>query len=194
MNERCCTGYKDRIIYKLNEVCHREDGPAIEWSNGDKEWYINGERHREDGPAVVRVNGTREWWIYGKRHRKGGPAVIRANGIREWWIDGNETKEDSQPVGGFRYNVKVKNMCLHNSKCFGIFNIMVNQQSETLSEKIRVGMASIYVERVEADSKKGLVDLGYCMELKDASDLLFEIAKNGIAEEAVLVECFKQRR
>jgi hypothetical protein len=21
---------------------HREDGPAIEWSNGDKEWFISG--------------------------------------------------------------------------------------------------------------------------------------------------------
>ena len=22
---------------------HREDGPAIEWANGDKEWYLHGE-------------------------------------------------------------------------------------------------------------------------------------------------------
>ena len=27
---------------------HREDGPAVEWSNGTKEWYINGVCLSED--------------------------------------------------------------------------------------------------------------------------------------------------
>jgi hypothetical protein len=31
---------------------HRENGPAIEWVNGSKEWYIDDNRHRLDGPAV----------------------------------------------------------------------------------------------------------------------------------------------
>ena len=31
---------------------HREAGPAIEWSDGEKEWYVNGILHRIDGPAV----------------------------------------------------------------------------------------------------------------------------------------------
>ena len=26
----------------INGKIHREDGPAIEWSDGNKEWYING--------------------------------------------------------------------------------------------------------------------------------------------------------
>jgi len=30
---------------------HREDGPAVEWYNGSKEWYKNAKLHREDGPA-----------------------------------------------------------------------------------------------------------------------------------------------
>ena len=25
---------------------HKEDSPAVEYSNGDKSWYINGMRHR----------------------------------------------------------------------------------------------------------------------------------------------------
>ena len=28
-------------IWYLNGQCHREDGPAIEWANGDKYWYLN---------------------------------------------------------------------------------------------------------------------------------------------------------
>jgi hypothetical protein len=45
---------------------NREDGPAIEYTNGDKCWYINGKRHREDGPAIERVSGHKSWYINGK--------------------------------------------------------------------------------------------------------------------------------
>jgi hypothetical protein len=34
-------------------VLHREDGPAVIWPHGTKEWYQNGVLHREDRPAVV---------------------------------------------------------------------------------------------------------------------------------------------
>ena len=33
--------YGDRYWYK-NELRHREDGPAIEYNNGDKEYWLNG--------------------------------------------------------------------------------------------------------------------------------------------------------
>ena len=52
----------------LNDQFHREDGPAVEWANGDKCWYINGERHRLDGSAVEGLNGYKEWWIEGKEY------------------------------------------------------------------------------------------------------------------------------
>jgi hypothetical protein len=43
---------------------HREDGPAIEWKNGDKFWYLNDKLHRTDGPAVVRSNWRNNtWWL-----------------------------------------------------------------------------------------------------------------------------------
>jgi hypothetical protein len=48
---------------------HREDGPAIEYSNGDKFWYINGLRHREDGPAVEWSDGDK-WWYLNDIHYK----------------------------------------------------------------------------------------------------------------------------
>ena len=57
--------YVDRVEYRLNGKLHREDGPAIEWTNGRKEWWINGERHREDGPAIVRTNGPNRWYMNG---------------------------------------------------------------------------------------------------------------------------------
>jgi len=38
---------------------HREDGPAIEWADGSKEWWINEKLHREDGPAIEWADGTK---------------------------------------------------------------------------------------------------------------------------------------
>lgn len=51
----------------FNGILHREDGPAVEWLNGDKEWYINGYRHRVDGPAKEWSYGKKEYWYNGER-------------------------------------------------------------------------------------------------------------------------------
>ena len=48
--------------YFLNRVLHREEGPAIEYIDGEKHWYKNGELHRENGPAIERANGTKKWY------------------------------------------------------------------------------------------------------------------------------------
>ena len=47
---------------------HRTDGPATEWADGTKEWYIEGIRHRIYGPAIERLNGHNEWYIEGKQY------------------------------------------------------------------------------------------------------------------------------
>ena len=44
---------------------HREDGPAIEYSDGTKLWFYHGTRHRLDGPAIERVDGSKEYFING---------------------------------------------------------------------------------------------------------------------------------
>ena len=46
---------------------HRLDGPAIEYANGDKSWYINDQHHREAGPAIDFANGYKEYWLNDKR-------------------------------------------------------------------------------------------------------------------------------
>lgn len=51
------------IVWIKNGLAHRVDGPAIEYSSGDKEWWINDQRHREDGPAVIYGDGTKEWFL-----------------------------------------------------------------------------------------------------------------------------------
>ena len=43
---------------------HREDGPAVEWTDGSKSWFLNGNLHREDGPAYEQPDGYKEWWLH----------------------------------------------------------------------------------------------------------------------------------
>lgn len=82
--------YKDREM----TILHREDGPAVEWRSGGKEWFINGTRHREDGPAICGSHGYKCWYINGKRHRVDGPAQIYENGDKAWYINGEEVTEE----------------------------------------------------------------------------------------------------
>jgi len=82
--------YSDREMKNL----HREDGPAIEFEYGIKEWYINGRLHREDGPAIECADGTKWWYINDKRHREDGPAIEWADGTKSWFIDGKWLSED----------------------------------------------------------------------------------------------------
>lgn len=56
--------YKDSGL----TILHRTDGPAIEYDNGDKFWYINGLLHRSSGPAVELADGTKEWWVDGVQY------------------------------------------------------------------------------------------------------------------------------
>ena len=83
-------------------IRHREDGPAIEWTNGDKEWYINNKQHREDGPAIEWTNGNTYWYLnsveyseeeFNKKMKNSKKIVIKGkeftveelNSLRKWW-------------------------------------------------------------------------------------------------------------
>ena len=54
---------------KLN-LFHRTDGPAVEYTDGFKSWWINGKQHREDGPAVVFSDGYVEYWLKDRSYSK----------------------------------------------------------------------------------------------------------------------------
>ena len=57
--------YGTKRYYSGNKL-HRIGGPAIEWKNGRKAWYVDGVLHRDGGlPAVDFGDGEMEWWING---------------------------------------------------------------------------------------------------------------------------------
>ena len=81
--------------FNLEGKLHREDGPAVERANGDKEHYINGVRHRENGPAIEWANGRKEYYINGELHREDGPAIEYADGSKHYYINDIQiTKEE----------------------------------------------------------------------------------------------------
>jgi hypothetical protein len=73
---------------KGTKILHREDGPAIEFEDGLKEWLVNGKLHRVDGPAIVSSDGRKEWYINGILHREDGPAVMDYDGKVRWYLNG----------------------------------------------------------------------------------------------------------
>ena len=77
-------------------IFHREDdGPAIEYADGTKEWYLNGELHREDGPAVEYADGSKYWYLNGKCHSEDGPAIEYASGTKVWYLNGEQLTEEA---------------------------------------------------------------------------------------------------
>ena len=60
-------GTKRHYTDRKMKILDREGGPAVEFTNGYKAWFINHELHREDGPAVEYADGSKEWYINDKR-------------------------------------------------------------------------------------------------------------------------------
>ena len=60
-------GTKHYYSNKQMTVLHREDGPAVEFASGFKEWHVNGQLHREDGPAFEYADVYKSWWVNGLR-------------------------------------------------------------------------------------------------------------------------------
>lgn len=91
----------DKTMHFHNgQLCRLFDKPAIEYANGQFEWWVDGIRHRGNGPAVIKPNGQLEWWVEGRRHREDGPALIKAQGGTEWYFEDKLHREDGPAVEG----------------------------------------------------------------------------------------------
>ena len=79
--------------WRLDGKLHREDGPAVEYTDGNKFWFLNDKRHRVDGPAIEWADGGKEWYLNNKRHREDGPAFELSSGTKYWYLNGKEYTE-----------------------------------------------------------------------------------------------------
>lgn len=93
-------------FWYLNGKLHREEAPAVTYTNGDEAWYLNGQLHREDGPAYDGI-AEKHWYINGIRHRENGPASTYPDGSKIWYVDGNIHRIDGPAIeyinGGDRW-------------------------------------------------------------------------------------------
>lgn len=73
-NDELCISFQiyiynegSKITYRNNKR-HRDDGPAVEYHDGNETWRFEGELHRKYGPARKWEGGNDEWWLNGKKH------------------------------------------------------------------------------------------------------------------------------
>jgi phage gp46-like protein len=119
-------------------LIHRIDGPAIEYADGSKHWYVDGKRHRLDGPATEHADGSKSWWVDNKRHRIDGPAIELADGSKSWVVNGNRHRIDGPAVIGasgrsqFWIRGKRLNFTAHAKK----YNIAPNWRKWTDADRL----------------------------------------------------------
>jgi len=51
--------------YDSDKLLHRDEGPALEYKNGEKYWLQHGKFHRLDGPAFE-FQDDKSWYFNGK--------------------------------------------------------------------------------------------------------------------------------
>jgi hypothetical protein len=74
--------------------------------DGTKEWRLDGELHREDGPAIEYSNGAKYWYRYGQLHREDGPAIEWPDGAEEWYRNGERVTQDEVLEGASGHFVR----------------------------------------------------------------------------------------
>ena len=103
-----CENGNRKIIPKIIEdvkcwvkdsAYHRKDMPALEYADGDKEWWFNGRRHRNilQGPAVLLKDET-YYFMHGQQFN----VYIQENGTKE--------------IYSFRRNANSPKLTLHSSE------------------------------------------------------------------------------
>lgn len=61
-------------------------------ADGDKYWYLNGERHRTDGPAIERANADNFWYLNGRFYT-----------LDDWLTANNELSDESKVMLKLKY-------------------------------------------------------------------------------------------
>jgi hypothetical protein len=90
--------YANAKFWYLNKNLHRENAPAINYSDGTRLWHLYGKLHRVDGPAKESPNGYKEWWLKGKLHRVDGPAQEYPDGTKLWYLHGKYSRKDGPAI------------------------------------------------------------------------------------------------
>ena len=105
------TKLSHKTEYHLENKLHREDGPALEWSNDDnnynntaKQWWLDNGRPcasafaLNKSPSVENYDGYKEWYINGRIYSTDGPAVTYVCAYKAWYLNGRRHRTDGPAV------------------------------------------------------------------------------------------------
>ena len=70
------------------KILHREDGPAVEWSNGDKCWFKEDLLHRLDGPAIEYADGSKSYYVEDRKYSEEEFTNLFLNKAKSDHLDG----------------------------------------------------------------------------------------------------------
>ena len=128
-------------------VLHRTDGPAIEWANGYKSWWLNGRLHRTTGPAIEYADGSKNWYLNGRLHRTTGPAIEYADGSKNWYLNGRRHRTDGpaiqwpgHPLGDNRWFLNGKHLTeqQHRDLTAPIQEMTVAEIEKALGKRVKI--------------------------------------------------------
>lgn len=95
----CSSCLRPPMIHYVNGTIHRDsDFPAIEWDNGDSEWWMNGKLHRERDKPAIYYNNYKVWLKYNKIHRNGDKPAEISDKFTVWYRNGNKHRDDDKPA------------------------------------------------------------------------------------------------
>jgi hypothetical protein len=101
---------KNAIEYRVNDVLHNPNGPAIEYFDGSEEWYFNGKKHREGGPSATWGPGNHDWFYKGvdmKNEKSYNAAYSKDTNKWSEYAVNNKSIKKTDTDGTIRYyNVK----------------------------------------------------------------------------------------
>jgi hypothetical protein len=130
--------------WKLDGKLHNENGPAVEFADGTKCWFIHDKCHRFEIdprtglslPAIEWSDGSKDWYRYGKFHRDeldpetglSLPSTTYPDGLMYWYRHHIRHCEDGPaivyPDGRTQYWINGKHLTkLDNKKVYGRNNL-----------------------------------------------------------------------
>ena len=89
-------------------------GCLINKNNNNTAWFKNGVYHRENGPALEYTEGSKAWFKNGKLHRENGPAVEYSDGDKRWYLNGEELSEQQHHLKVRHIKLKLLDTIQHS--------------------------------------------------------------------------------
>ena len=130
----------------------------VEDRNGSIFYFLNGKYHREDGPAIIYSDGALGYYLNGKRHREDGPAIIYSFGLEYYYLKGNNITEK---VNKWIKENNIPDYKFWNESDKRLFRITFNSMSIECERSVEQKMKTIKLDKCK-DAPKNYTGVAEC--------------------------------